>query len=126
MGRTSDAGTNDGSPHEYTPMDLFRYSSPGVRALHPGGAGSTAYFSLDDGDTKLGTWNNQVSNGDLGDWYPSGPIGNHDAFNDYGSNGVVTTLSTQDLELMNILGWRGGATPSAEMAGGSLGARGGA
>jgi hypothetical protein len=29
-------------------------------------------------------WNNQISNGDLADWYPLGPApGGNDAFNDY-------------------------------------------
>ena len=49
-------------------MDLFRYSSPGVRDLTAGGSGSTAYFSVDGGVTNLGTWNNNPNNGDLGDW----------------------------------------------------------
>ena len=71
-------------PQDYSPMDLYRYSSPGVRDLTTGGSGSTAYFSINNGTTNLGTWNNQTSNGDLGDWYPSGPApGGHDAFNDY-------------------------------------------
>ena len=59
-------------PHEYSPIDLFRYSSPGVRDLTTGGEGSTAYFSINNGTTNLGTWNNQTSNGDLADWYPTG------------------------------------------------------
>lgn len=94
MGRVSDAGG--------MVMDLFRYSAPGVHSVSPNG--STAYFSIDNGTTNLGSWNNQDSNGDLGDWYPQGPGGN-DAFNDYSSPGVVNALSSTDITLMQAIGW---------------------
>ncbi len=93
-------------PHEYSPIDLFRYSSPGVRDLTTGGAGSTAYFSINNGTTNLGTWNNQTSNGDLADWYPEGPApGGNDAFNDYRNPGVINAVSSNDITLMEALGW---------------------
>ena len=66
MGRMSMV---DGQPSSYSLMDLYRYSAPGVRSTSVGGTGSTAYFSVDNGVTKLGTWNNNPNNGDLGDWY---------------------------------------------------------
>ena len=53
-------------PSFYAPIDLYRYSSPGVHSTATGGSGSTAYFSIDNGNTHLGTWNNNWSNGDLG------------------------------------------------------------
>ena len=109
MGRTSVDGTDQiGSVPGYTIMDLFRYSSPGVPNLTPGisGSGSTAYFSIDDGVTNLGTWNNDPSNGDLGDWYGSNiPNGGDDAFDDYAPSGVVNALSATDNTLMDVLGW---------------------
>jgi hypothetical protein len=90
----------------YSPIDLYRYSSPGVRDLSTGGKGSTAYFSIDNGATNLGTWNNQSSNGDLADWYPQGPAaGGNDAFNDYSNPGVLNVLSSSDITLMEALGW---------------------
>ena len=96
----------DEQPSFYSAVDLFRYSSPGVRDLTTGGSGSTAYFSIDNGTTNLGTWNNQPSNGDLADWYPEGPApGGNDAFNDYSSPGVVNIVSTSDITLMRALGW---------------------
>ena len=97
----------NGQPSSYyAPMDLFRYSSSGVRDLTTGGSGSTAYFSVDNGVTNLGTWNNHYGNGDLGDWYPSGPAaGGDDAFNDYSSSGVENIMSTSDITLLNALGW---------------------
>ena len=103
MGRVS--LLND-QPYNYSPIDLFRYSSPGVRDLTTGGAGSTAYFSINNGTTNLGTWNNRTSNGDLADWYPEGPApGGNDAFNDYSNPGVINTVSSNDITLMEALGW---------------------
>ena len=91
---------------QYTVTDLYRYSSPGVHSFIPGGTGSTAYFSINNGTTNLGTWNNQISNGDLADWYPQGPgSGGNDAYNDYSSSGVINSVSAVDVILMQALGW---------------------
>ena len=101
MGRVS--LLNQGS---YSPIDLYRYSASGVRDLTTGGSGSTAYFSIDNGATNLGTWNNQPSNGDLADWYPQGPAsGGNDAFNDYSNSGVINAMSSADITLMEAIGW---------------------
>ena len=104
----------------YTVMDLFRYTAPGVRDTAPGigPKGSTSYFSYDNGATKLGRWNNQNGNGDLGDWYPSGPApqGNN-SFNDFSNSGVINALTTTDVSLMNVLGWDT-AFPSYEIPNG--------
>src|SRR5438874_4145155 len=93
-------------PSFYSPMDLYRYSAPGVRDVAAGGSGSSAYFSVDNGVTNLGTWNNNPSNGDLGDWYPSGPAaGGNDAFNDYTNPAAINLVSANDITLMQALGW---------------------
>src|SRR6185437_9587363 len=103
MGRVS---LLDGQPNYYSPIDLFRFSSPGVRDTSTGGSGSTAYFSINGGNTNLGTWNNNPNNGDLADWYPSGPApGGNDTFNDYTNPGVINSLSANDITLMEALGW---------------------
>ena len=103
-------------PNFYGLMDLYRYSSPGVRSVAAGGSGSTAYFSIDNGTTKLATWNNNPGNGDLGDWYPSGPAaGGRDAANDYSSSGVINTFSATDITNMQAIGWTvasGAAAPT--------------
>ena len=52
LGRTSMV---NGQPSYYDPMDLYRYSAPGVRDTAAGGSGSTAYFSINNGVTNLGT-----------------------------------------------------------------------
>ncbi len=103
MGRVS---LIDGQPSYYSTMDLFRYLAAGTRDLTTGSSGSTAYFSTDGGATDLGSWNNDPNNGDLGDWYPSGPAsGGYDAFNDYSYPGVINALSSNDITLMEALGW---------------------
>jgi Hint domain len=102
MGRIS--GIGDGTD---SPMDLFRYSAPGERDLSAGStsSNSTAYFSIDGGDTNLGTWNNVLAKGDLGDWDgPNGPIPD-DAYNASSNPGVINTISANDLTLMNVLGY---------------------
>src|SRR5665213_1065221 len=102
MGRVSNLNTSG----EYSVIDLYRYSAAGVRDLTTGGNGSTAYFSINNGTTNLGTWNNQISNGDLADWYPQGQApGGNDAFNDYSNSGVINVVSTSDITLMEALGW---------------------
>src|SRR6516162_1042765 len=105
----------------YSPIDLYRYSSPGARDLSTGGKGSTAYFSIDNGTTNLGTWNNQSSNGDLADWYPQGPAsGGNDAFNDYINPGVLSVLSSSDITLMEALGWTTSPTPTFPFTGDAM------
>ena len=96
MGRFSDVGTG-----AYSLMDLFRYDSSGNRDLTAGHGFSTANFSIDGGNTSLGTWNNVTNNGDLGDWAG----GTNDAFNAATGPGVINTMSTNDVTLMNVLGW---------------------
>ena len=104
MGRTS---LINYAPSFYSVMDLYRYTASGVRCTASGGSGSTAYFSIDNGVTDLGTWNNNASNGDLGDWYgsPYPSSGAHDAFNDFDSAGVVNAFSTTDITLLQAIGW---------------------
>jgi hypothetical protein len=53
------------------PLDLFRYSAPGVRSFTTDPAAS-AYFSLDGGNTVL-SYFNQTAGADYGDWL-SNPI----------------------------------------------------
>ena len=113
MGRLSLIG---GQPFHYSPMDLFRYSSPGVRDVSTGGNGSTAYFSINNGSTDLGSWNNQISNGDLGDWFGNNiPNDGNDAFNDYSSSGVLNALSSTDVTNMELIGWT--VAPAATISG---------
>jgi hypothetical protein len=69
IGRNSFLGTEgEHYAHAFGVPDLFRFSAPGVRELAPGPVHSTGYFSIDNGTTNLGSWNNHVATGDLVDW----------------------------------------------------------
>ena len=115
MGRNSYLGLNNVAEHYnngWTLPDLFRFASPGVRQLTPGPGHTTAYFSIDNGNTDLGTWNNHVARGDLADWDQAfgsgggpGPNGN-DAFNDFSNYGVLNQITNTDLTLMHVSGWQ--------------------
>lgn len=93
MGRTGSLAVNSGA---YTALDLFRYTSPGLRDLLPG-AGS---FSI-DGQTMLQTYNNPTTGGDPTDWNPT-VVG--DSFGN-ASLGVASLVSAVDLREMNVIGW---------------------
>lgn len=116
MGRVS--GLNqDGSDKtttSYSPIDLFRYSGPPIdgtdqRALTP--ASNPSYFSINDGTTVLGYWNNYTAGdtGDLADWDQNGVSGSGsytaDSYNDGSAGGYVNPITPQDITLMNVLGW---------------------
>jgi hypothetical protein len=65
MGRLGMEGQNFNGHHTYTPLDLFNFKSPGQLAL----SGNGGYFSLDNGVTPLGRFNNAtVNGGDIADW----------------------------------------------------------
>ena len=114
MGRISQIA---GQPSRYSLMDLYRWSAPGVRDLSAGGPGSTAYFSIDNGATNLGSWNNDQTNGfDLGDWYGNNvPNNGEDAFATT-SGRVNPIVSQTDITLMESLGWITGWTVSSVSA----------
>jgi hypothetical protein len=65
------------APQDISPLDLFRFSAPGVRSYNtnaPTNNPAQAYFSIDGGVTDLVNFN-QYYGGDFGDWYsyPHGP-----------------------------------------------------
>jgi hypothetical protein len=92
----------------YSPMDLYRYSAPGVRQFT---TAASSYFSVNGGQSNLDSWNNfQTGNsGDLGDWAPS--AGN-DAVDDNSNPGVINAFTATDITLMNALGWTSQSTTS--------------
>jgi hypothetical protein len=65
MGRVGMEGTVINGQHTDTPLDLFNYQSHGVLEL----SGNGGYFSVNDGTTHLGTYNDaSVYGGDIADW----------------------------------------------------------
>jgi hypothetical protein len=98
MGRVGSLGSAFGSKI-YTPLDLFRYTSPGVRDLTPG----PGYFSVNGGTTNLGTYNNpKVSGGDVADW---GPTIRGDSYG-YGYTNTVASVTANDIIENAALGYR--------------------
>jgi hypothetical protein len=90
----------------YSAMDLFRYSAPGTPSLT---GGQNAYFSVNGGVTHLDNFNANP-NGDYGDWAAS--AGN-DAFLAFTSSGTVDTVSSTDLQLLEVLGYTPASSTSA-------------
>ena len=83
------------------PLDLFRYASPGVRALTPG----PGYFSTHGGQggpTNQNTFNDPTHGFDSGDW-ASNVVS--DSFDAITSIGVANTVSATDLGVLDVLGF---------------------
>ncbi len=95
MGRISSLGAEYGSG-VYTPMDLFRYASPGV---HEKVGGVAAYFSIDGGVTNLAAYDTQSA--DPATW---ASLIRGDAFG-YAREGVTDSVSSVDLAAMAALGY---------------------
>ena len=103
MGRTDELG-GDGSGI-YTPLDLFRYTSAGVRDLTP----AAGYFSV-NGSTLLYQFNNPSNGGDAGDWSTKVP---DDSFDAFASEGVANPVSPTDLRAMDVIGYTPASAGSA-------------
>jgi hypothetical protein len=96
MGRVAGLGQTIGNGPGYLPLDLFRYSADGQRSLNPV---TSAFFSL-DGATNLATFNSSAG-GDPSDWNTTA----NDAFNAATSTGVENSLSSNDIAVMDALGY---------------------
>jgi hypothetical protein len=96
MGRVGSVGAMFGS-NVYTPLDLFRYSSYGVRDLTAG----PGYFSVDGGKTSLATYNNPLNGGDAADWITSLVGDSYGA----GYAGVQAALSPTDIIETSVTGY---------------------
>lgn len=103
LGRVGFLGSSAASG-VYGPMDLFRFSGPGQRALTPG----DGYFSV-DGQAMLGQFNNPLTGGDAADW-SARTLG--DTFGD-SVPGLAATLSSTDLRLLDVLGYTVAAPAAA-------------
>lgn len=99
MGRTTQLG-NIGFPFQ-TPIDLLRYTAPGVIDMGEGATG--VYFSIDGGVTVGKVYNSQVG-ADVQDW--ASGVGGPDPYDAYGTPGTYATLSAIDQHVMTTLGWQ--------------------
>ncbi len=102
MGRIGLEGSNLGSHRDiYTPLDIFRYSAANTPDTTP----TAGYFSLNDGATVLDAYNNPANGGDGADWATSSA--NHlNAYDAYGTPGVITQVTTADLLEVAALGFQ--------------------
>ncbi len=97
LGRIS--GVDEGAWR--TPLDLYRYSAPGVLSFS---YGAKTYFSVDGGKTALLAFNS-ASTGDRGDWATTSTT--NDAFDAFISHGQHKSISAVDLAVLDVLGWSG-------------------
>jgi len=86
-----------------SPIDLFRYTSPGDFDLNPENG---SYFSIDSGHTNINTFNG-TGGGDLSDWLGLTP----DAFNHSLSRGKEEPFSAGDQILMDVIGYDPAVVP---------------
>ena len=98
MGRMALVGDQVGGGAGYSLMDLTHYSASGVRDFTQSRAG---YVSVNGGAASLGALNT-IAGGDAGDWASSVT---DDAFDAYATPGRLETVSSNDLALMDALGW---------------------
>ncbi len=109
MGRIEDLGAGG----DDTPLDLFRYTSPGVRDLTSG----PGWFSI-NGTNLLAQFNNPAANGgDAADWASSVK---DDAFDDESTPGVANVISPTDFREMDVLGYTPAALPTPPTLTGTL------
>ena len=96
MGRYG-LGQNGRTSGRYSPIDFFRFTSPGTLDLAPAFG---AYFSIDGGTTAINTFNGP-NGGDLSDW--SGAT--VDSYNTGTNLGNESLVSTGDINLMDVIGY---------------------
>lgn len=102
MGRYG-LGQNGASSGRYSPIDLFRYTSPGVLDIAPENGD---YFSINGGTTPINIFNG-TGGGDLSDW--SGAT--RDSYNAFLTPGVELDVSSGDISEMDVIGYDAAAVP---------------
>jgi hypothetical protein len=103
MGRYG-MGQNSGQLGRYSPIDDFRYASPGTLDLVPMNG---AYFSIDGGMTAIHTFNGP-GGGDLGDWLKGAIADSYDAGPTLGSE---MRVAAGDVTLMDVIGYDAAVPP---------------
>ena len=111
MGRNQWSGLQDPDTgiRGYSPFDLYRYASAGVRALTPG----DGYLSF-DGRHLLRQFNNSQSASDPGDWDTKTVAG--DAFG-AGWISHMSAVTALDMQVMDIIGYHRAPSPHADLNG---------
>jgi hypothetical protein len=102
MGRYG-LGQNGASSGRYSPIDLFRYLSPGVRDLTPANG---AYLSINGGNSVINTFNG-TGGGDLSDWAGL----TLDSYNHSLALGQELDASAGDITEMDVIGYDPAVVP---------------
>ena len=115
MGRIEMEGALVNGKPTYTPLDLFNYQSQGVLEL----SGNGGSFSVNNGATDLGTYNDaSVNGGDIADWASvasptqsntlglPGGVNVYDAYDAFAFPGYNGDLSQSDILEDAALGYR--------------------
>jgi len=105
MGRIGMEGEIVSGKPTYTPLDLFDYKSPGILEL----SGLGGYFSVNDGTSNLGIYNDASAHGgDISDWASNAaPTGvTYDAYNAFTWPGYHGIVSSSDLLEDAALGYK--------------------
>jgi hypothetical protein len=93
-----------------SPEDLFRWASPSTRsfATNPSAANpcvaSSAFFSIDGGNTNLNAFNNCNNGGDYGDWITHSPSQVQDAFTNFSGTPFLAVTSTE-IRALDVIGY---------------------
>ncbi|MGY3234765.1 MULTISPECIES: NF038122 family metalloprotease [unclassified Bradyrhizobium] len=83
-------------------FDFFRFTSQNVRLFQGGATAPAAYFSLDNGATKIADYG---QSSDPSDFLNSGVQGPNDPFNEYYSGSTTQGLTSVDLKQLDALGF---------------------
>ena len=83
-------------------FDFYRFTSSGSRLFTDNIPASSAYFSLDGGNTKLADFG--ISS-DPSDFLNSGVQGGNDPFNEFYSGSTLQSLTTVDKQMLDALGF---------------------
>lgn len=109
LGRTSYLNNSGSTLYQSvaTPMDLFRYTAPGVTSYTPNtpNGGTPAYASTNGGVTDLGTFADQSTGGDRTDWQTPANTASTDAQNALFTQGKNEGLSISDEDVLKGLGY---------------------
>lgn len=101
--------TASGGATDIGPLDLYRYSGPGVKS-YSNSANTSSYFSINGGNIRLAYFN-QNSGGDYADWgdgvVPADGSGNNppqvqDAF---GDSTAEPNMGPNEVTALDVVGW---------------------
>ena len=96
----SRAGAKQNFVRDWASADLYAYTGIGVRTNQLGG-----FFSIDGGQTNLGSFNSNSAE-DSRDWAALSSPNGVDACNANVSQNVLNELTTRDTTIMDAMGWQ--------------------